>query len=75
MRCFFHLLSDDDTILDDRGLEIADLQEAKVQALMAIQELRQEIDSIDEDLRGWRLHVVDGSGVILMSVSLDMPAQ
>jgi hypothetical protein len=28
MRCFFHLLNGDDTILDDQGLEIADLHEA-----------------------------------------------
>ena len=53
MRCFFHLLNGDDTILDDQGLEIADLHEAEVQALMAIQEVRQEMDSIDEDLKGW----------------------
>ena len=72
MRCFFHLLNGDDTILDDQGLEIADLHEAEVQALMAIQEVRQEMDSIDEDLKGWHLHVEDGSGVTtLMSIPLD----
>jgi hypothetical protein len=71
MRCFFHLLNGDDTILDDQGLEIADLHEAEVQALMAIQEVRQEMDSIDEDLMGWHLHVEDGSGTTLMSIPLD----
>jgi hypothetical protein len=71
MRCFFHLLSGDDTILDHQGLEISDLHEAEVQALMAIQEVRQEVDSIDEDLKGWHLHVVDGAGAVLMSIPLD----
>ncbi len=75
MHCFFHLLSGDDAIIDDQGLEISDLHEAEVQALMAIQEVRQEVDSIDEDLKGWHLHVVDGAGVILMSIPLDAVAQ
>ncbi|HZH12101.1 MAG TPA: hypothetical protein VEZ24_17250 [Microvirga sp.] len=75
MRCFFHLLSGEDTILDDQGLEISDLHEAEVQALMAIQEVRQEVGSIDEDLKGWHLHVVDGSGAILMSFPLDTSMQ
>jgi hypothetical protein len=43
----------------------------EVQALMAIQEVRQEMDSIDEDLKGWHLHVEDGSGTTLMSIPLD----
>ena len=71
MRCFFHLLSGDDTILDNHGLEISDLQEAEVQALMAIQEVRQELDSIDEDLKGWHLHVVDRLGATMLSIPLD----
>jgi hypothetical protein len=75
MRCFFHLLSGADTILDDQGLEIFDLQEAEVQAFMAIQEVRQELDSIDEDLKGWHLNVVDGSGTTLMSIPLDALTQ
>ena len=75
MRCFFHLLSGDDTILDSQGLEVSDLQEAEEQALEAIQEVRQEIESNHEDLKGWHLHVVDGSGVTLMSIPLDALTQ
>jgi hypothetical protein len=75
MRCFLHLLSGDDTILDNHGLEISDLQEAEVQALMAIQEVRQEVGCIDEDLKGWHLHVVDGSGVTMLSIPLDALTQ
>lgn len=75
MRCFFHLLSGHDTILDDQGLEISDLHDAEVQALMAIQEVQQEVDSIDGDLKGWHLHVVDGAGATLMSIPLDALTQ
>jgi len=75
MHCFFHLLSGDDTILDDQGLEISDLYEAEVQAMIAIQEVRQEVDSMDEDLKGWHLHVVDAAGSILMSIPLDAVTQ
>lgn len=75
MHCFFHLLSGDDTILDDQGLEISDLYEAELQAMIAIQEVRQEVDSMDEDLKGWHLHVVDAAGSILMSIPLDAVTQ
>ncbi|MEE1614012.1 DUF6894 family protein [Microvirga sp. CF3016] len=75
MRCFFHLQSDDDTILDHDGLEISDLHEAEMQALIAIQEVRQEVDSVDENLKGWHLHVVDGAGATLMSIPLDAVTQ
>jgi hypothetical protein len=60
-----------DSLLDCQGIETCDIQEAEVQALMAIRELRQETDGIDEDLKGWRLDVADASGVILLSIPLD----
>lgn len=75
MRCFFHLLSGNDTILDHHGLEISDLHEAEMQAMMAIREVRQEVDGVDEDLKGWHLHVMDGAGAILMSIPLDAVTQ
>src|SRR5215217_967352 len=43
MRCYFHLISDHDQILDDEGIEVSDLESAKTQALMAVSELQQEL--------------------------------
>jgi hypothetical protein len=71
MRLFFHLVNGDDSLLDHQGIEASDIQDAEVQALMAIQALRQGTDSIDEDLKGWRLDVADASRVVLLSIPLD----
>jgi hypothetical protein len=49
MRCFFHLVNRQDTILDDTGIEVADLEMAKVQVRKAIAELRQDDESALED--------------------------
>ncbi|MDF2972626.1 MAG: hypothetical protein K0R61_3076, partial [Microvirga sp.] len=40
MRCFFHLMSNHDEIFDNAGIEVQDLESAKIQALNAIEELR-----------------------------------
>jgi hypothetical protein len=49
----------------------SDIQDAEVQALMAIQELRQATGRRDEDPKGWCLDVADASGLILLSIPLD----
>ncbi len=49
----------------------SDIQDAEVQVLMAIQELRQATGRRDEDLKGWCLDVADASGLILLSIPLD----
>jgi hypothetical protein len=71
VQLFFHLVNGRDSLLDWEGVCASDIQDAEVQALMAIQELRQATDSIDENLKGWRLDVADASGLILLSIPLD----
>jgi hypothetical protein len=70
MRCFFHLVNGQETILDDTGVEVADLETAKVQARKAITELRQDDDSALEDWSGWRLDIVCPEGNLLHSLDL-----
>ena len=57
MRCYFHLVNCHETILDDTGIEVSDLEVAKAEARKAIAELRQEDDETGEDWSGWRLHL------------------
>jgi hypothetical protein len=71
VRVYFHLRSAQDEIFDPEGLEVSDLQEARVQAIRAIEELRQEDPSAARDWSGWTLTVADGSGVVLFSLDLD----
>jgi hypothetical protein len=70
MRCFFHLLSSHDEILDNAGIEVRDLDSAKAQALLAIEELRAEIGIEADDWSGWRLEIVCPLGTLLHSVPL-----
>jgi hypothetical protein len=70
MRCYFHLVNGHDAILDDTGIEVADLETAKAQAWQAIAELRHEADGGGEDWRGWRLDIVCPEGTLLYSCPL-----
>jgi hypothetical protein len=70
MRCFFHLVSNHDEILDHAGIEVHDLESAKAQALIAVQELRAEIGTEANDWSGWRLDIVCPLGTLLHSMQL-----
>ena len=70
MRCFFHLVSNHDEIVDNAGIEVKDLESAKMQALTAIEELRAEIGTEAHDWSGWRLEIVCPLGTLLHSVQL-----
>jgi hypothetical protein len=75
MRCYFHLVSCHDVILDDNGVEVAGLESAEAEARKAIQELCQEDEEADEDWLGWQLNVADASGRVLLSIPLATPLQ
>jgi hypothetical protein len=70
MRCFFHLVSNHDEIVDNSGIEVVDLESAKAQALLAIEELRAEIGIEADDWSGWRLDIVCPFGTLLHSLQL-----
>jgi hypothetical protein len=71
MRCYFHLVNGDETIPDDTGIEVSDLEDAKAQALQAIDDLRDEAIQAGASWQDWRLDIVDRSGRILLSIPLD----
>jgi hypothetical protein len=70
MRCFFHLVNDHEEIVDNTGIEVHDLESAKVQALVAIHELRREIGEEADDWSGWRLDIVCSRGSLLHTMAL-----
>ena len=71
MRCFFHLVNGREAILDEAGIEVADLETAKTEASRAIRELLQEGGASDE-WSGWRLDIVCPEGSLLYSIGLDV---
>ena len=71
MRCYFHLLNSHEEILDDEGIEVADLEHAKAQAMQAIDDLRNEAIEVGASWQGWRLDIADLSGRVLASLCLE----
>ena len=71
MRLYFDLRSDQDTLPDVEGVEVADLAQARRVALEMIQELRQEDPSVAQEWSGWTLHVADIAGRVLFTLDLD----
>ena len=70
MRCYFNLISDDETMVDDEGVEVRDLDQAWAQALKAIAELRAEAEGDLIEWDRWRLEAADSNGKVLFSVKL-----
>ncbi len=71
MRCYFHLVNSHEEILDDEGIEVSDLEDAKAQALVAIEDIREEAIQSGASWQGWRLDVVNPSGEVLLSIPLE----
>ena len=70
MRVFFHLKDASETIRDEEGVEVSDLNDAKAEARNAIQELR-ENDAAARDWAGWKLEASDQEGALLFSLRLN----
>jgi hypothetical protein len=75
MRCYFHLVNRHEEILDEEGIEVSDLDDAKTQALAAIDELRRDYEDVLEDWRQWRLNIVTRDGTLLHSIPLTQTLQ
>lgn len=75
MRCYFHLVSTDACIRDEIGLEVSDLEAAKLEALRAVHELCKEEPDTDETWCGWQLDITNEDGELILSIPLDMAQQ
>jgi hypothetical protein len=71
MKFYFNLVSDDETIIDDEGIEVRDLDQAWAQALKAIAELREEGGEDLTEWDNWRLEATDDSGRVHFSIKLN----
>ncbi len=71
MRCYFHLMGGDGPMLDRQGVEVSSVAEARDKAVQAIAELRAEYSEPLRDWNGWRLEVVDETGLLLCTIRLN----
>ena len=68
MRVFFHLVDGTETIRDEEGVDVSDVDHAETQALHAIRELR--ASDAARDWGAWRLEASDQAGSLLFSLNL-----
>jgi hypothetical protein len=73
MRCHFHVVNASEVIPDETGVEVSGLEEARVEALQAIEEMRQADAAGTNDWKGWSLNVAETTGRVLFSIPLNDP--
>jgi len=71
MQCYFNLISSHKTILDEEGIEVADMKEARAFAREAIAEMVQDGVAEIAHWRGWEKETRDGSGAVLFTIGFD----
>ena len=74
MRCFFHFVSESESLRDPEGLEVADIDQTLEDAVETLQSLAREDEEAAATWKDWRLEVCDAAGTVLFSISLDQPA-
>ncbi|GEP06954.1 DUF6894 family protein [Methylobacterium oxalidis] len=63
-RFYFDLVKRDTVLVDEAGIEAADLDEAQEQAEVALQEFYDSGEAVDFG-EGWQLVIRDGTGAVL----------
>ena len=77
MRCYFNLFSAHQTITDEEGLEVANLDEAHTFAREAVAEMVQDGVAEIAHWRGWQMEARDAPGTVLFTMGFDalIPAE
>ena len=68
MRCYFNLVSSHHTIIDEEGLEVADMEEARTFAREAVAEMFRDGVAEIAHWRGWEIEARDASGTVLFTI-------
>ena len=69
-RYYFHLIDGTDVILDDEGIEVADLATARLEVIKAIHEFRRECPAAATEWTGWRIEVTDEMGFVALVIDV-----
>jgi len=77
MRCYFNLVSSHHTLIDEEGLEVADVEEARTFAREAVTEMVQDGVAEIAHWRGWQMETRDALGTVLFTMGFDalIPAE
>jgi hypothetical protein len=69
-RYYFHLVDRYDVIPDEVGIEVVNLAQARVEALRAVHEFRQECAPNAAASGDWRIEVTDAFGAVAFQIDL-----
>ncbi|WP_046864765.1 DUF6894 family protein [Microvirga massiliensis] len=73
-RYYFHLVDQSRVIPDEVGIEVASLAQARLEAVKAVHEFRQECAPTAAAWRDWRIEVTDACGAVAFRIDLGEPA-
>ena len=71
LRCHFNLVCAHQTLVDQEGVEVADVDQARTLAIEVALNMIRTGEAQIADWRGWRLEVTNGSGAVLFTLNLD----
>jgi hypothetical protein len=71
MRVYFNLADSAQSLPDQQGVDVVDVEEARTEAKRAIAEMLQQDPAMKANVGGWRLDAVDATGAVLFSINLD----
>ena len=77
MRCYFNLVRSHQTIPDEEGLEVADVEEARTFAREAVTEMVRDGVAEIAHWRGWQMEARDAFGTVLFTMGFEalIPAE
>ena len=70
VKCYFNLVDAHQTLIDHRGVEVEDVEQAHRLAVEAIVEMIRKGEADIAGWRGWRMEATDASGAVLFIISL-----
>jgi hypothetical protein len=70
MRCYFHVINGSARIMDDVGIDVSDLDQARSEAIEAVREMRAQDPQLAKESACWALTTTDESGVVLFKIPL-----
>ncbi|WP_046869681.1 DUF6894 family protein [Microvirga massiliensis] len=74
-RYYFHLVDGHDVIPDEVGIDVADLAQARIEAVQAIREVGQECAHAAAASGNWRIDVTDAFGAVAFQIDMSELAE
>jgi hypothetical protein len=75
VRVYFNLVRGNETIRDGEGMDVADLDQAVLDVMDTLRELKRTDPSRSASWKGWTVHVTDENGIAIVTLPLSTTTQ